>query len=231
MSAGLGVVAFSTWLGVLLIVLCFGSLLIALYCLLFTVPLNSFVQRVNSLGGGMRGIRAHVDDMLSQTDRRIAEMQRLMHEGMEEGLRESRAELEQHARSVAELRADLNALHEQLADLRNDSEVLEGELAGRVRTLVSESYRALAGTVLGAHEAVRDEMLRGAKKLRHPHDPRPPTGRWGERGQSDAHRQSERKIISALPLFGDTEKAARHTGAQPDRAGADEKEQEHTPAK
>jgi len=228
MGAMIGAVVFSTWLGVLLIVLCFGSLLIALYCLLFMVPLNSFVQRVNSLGGGMRGIRAHVDEVLSQADQRIAEVQRLLNERLERSLQEVEVELKSHGRSVAELRTDLNALHQQLAELRNDFEVLEGELAGRARTLVAESYRGLEGTVLGALEAVRDEMLRGATRLRHPHAPQPPAGRWAEHGPGEARRPSERKIISALPLFGDMDKVTQQRGADADEA--EEREQEHTPA-
>ena len=79
----LAVVALRNWQWVVLIVLCFGSLIIALYCLLFMVPLKSFVERINSLGGGMKGIRAYIEGVKSETERQIADVQELLDHGRE----------------------------------------------------------------------------------------------------------------------------------------------------
>jgi hypothetical protein len=199
-------VAFSTWQAVLLIVLCFGSLLLALYCLLFMVPLKSFVERVNSLGGGMRGIRAQVDGALSQTEARL--------EQIEAAVRELRAELEKGAGGAVKLAADLGAIQERLADLKDDVEVLEGQLSESVQRQVAASCRELEGVVLAALEAVRDEMLRGANRLRSPRETRPPvTGppptRLMERGPGELRPEASRKIIPAWPLLEEAAKSGR----------------------
>ncbi len=204
MYAALGEVVFSTWQGVLLILLCFGSLLIALYCLLFMVPLKSFVNRINLLGGGVRGIRAYVDGMRSENEERIAALEDLLHEqlsalraemegGIESGAASSRqaeAHMQQLERTVQTLRAELgnstaelrklpaslDTLRRQLGEVRNDFEVLEAQLAGSVRKLVADSYQQIEGTVLSALGTVQDEMLRGSSELLASREPKPHGG-------------------------------------------------------
>ena len=51
------------------------SLVIALYCLLFMVPVKRFWERIRTLGGGLKGIEAHVDGVRSKVSRRLEEVE------------------------------------------------------------------------------------------------------------------------------------------------------------
>ncbi len=185
---------FGTLQGIVLILLCFASLIIALYCLLFMVPLKRFVAKINSLGGGMKGIRAHVAGLQSETQKKIGALRESVTEeldGTRQELQDAvgalakemlqaqagvqrldrathnlQAGLRDDASDVRKLSATVNTLRKEAAELRNDFEALEVELHGSVRQLVSDSSQQLEGTVLSALEAVQDEMLRGTRKLR-----------------------------------------------------------------
>lgn len=201
MSLHMAAVVLPTWQWVLLMSLCFGSLTIALYCLLFMVPLKSFVQKVNSLGGGMEGIRKYVDGLRSETEKRIASVQGHLQQELEQTRAEFRGAMDALTQStrqaqsgiqkldgevqglqtelrgtvseMGEMSAGLGKIHKQLGELRNDFDVLQVELRGSVQQLVSDSYQQIEGTVLSALEAVKDEMLRGAGKLQASRDPGP----------------------------------------------------------
>lgn len=190
----LGAVVFSTWQGIFLILLCFGSLGIAIYCLLFMVPVKSFMQRINSLGGGMEGIRSHVDGVRMEVEERIEEVERALGEQLEEVSRRSRedtAQLRKKLRSasqtlrkldsgVRELREELSraqthredlqrsakSLGAGVRDLRHDFKALEEELDAQVRQTVAGSYQQIEGTVLSALKAVQKDMLRVSRGLR-----------------------------------------------------------------
>jgi len=261
MGTALAEVVFSTWQAMVLILLSVASLLIALYCLLFMVPLKSFVQRVNSLGGGMRGIRVYVDEVAGKTDARIAELQGLLQrevarlrteltEGLRrvsDGLEQARAragelerrleglrsELAMQGAGAERLRTDLEGLRSRLGELGTDLEVLGSELNGSVRALVEESYQGLEGTVLGALEAVQDQMLLGTARLRGVHGPGSPPGRSTERPRSDTHGTRRSKIISAVPLFGEGQRERRQEGQSAVEEGAEQKAEspQHSPAK
>ena len=183
-----------TWQAVVLILLCFGSLIIALYCLFFMVPLKSFVRRINSLGGGVRGIRAHVNGVRSETEKRISVMEEVLRnelgklradlqgaldaaadsasrahsglQGLERTVQHFQAQLREHSSDGRKLSEGLAHMRKELSDLRNDLDVVEVELRGSVSQLASDSYKQLEATVLGALEVLQDEMLRAADKLR-----------------------------------------------------------------
>ena len=194
MSPSLAAMVFQTVQGILLIVLCFSALIIALYCLFFMVPLRQFVERINSLGGGMKGIQAHVDGVRCETEAKIKELEELTRQelsrartelqGELQSLTESahkvqaslqrldqaaqslQAELRENASDTRKLSGTLSALRAELEDLRGDFQALQGELDGTVRQLVAARCGELEGTVLRALEAVQDEMLRGTANLR-----------------------------------------------------------------
>ena len=198
MGPELALVTVPTWQWVLLMVLCFGSLIIGLYCLLFMVPLKSFVERINSLGGGMKGIRTHVDGVKSETEQQIVAAQEHMEERLSEaqtGLRDAiesvadtagqaheaivrldraaqslQAAVRENAADARDLSASLGAAHKELEELKSDFAALHAELRGSVSRMVGEYYQRVEGTVLSALETVKDEMLRGA-------GPRPPRDR------------------------------------------------------
>jgi len=229
MGLQLAVVVLPTWQWVLLIVLCFGSLIIGLYCLLFMVPLKSFVERINSLGGGMKGIRSHVEGVRSETEERIAAVQ----EHAEGELKESHAELRGAVDSAAQragqaqaglqrleraaqnlqaglrdnasdarsLSAGLATMRKELEELRSDFEALQAELRGSVGQMVSESYQQLEGTVLSALEALKDGMLRAATVPHSPSAGHGPRPTFDRSSGKDSRRRQPDKIIRAEPLF------------------------------
>jgi len=266
MSLQLGLAVLETWQAVVLIVLCFGSLIIALYCLLFMVPLKSFVSRINSLGGGMKGMRAHLDGVRNETESRIGAIDQFvrgefdrvraeLRQGLDAaaaGAQQARVQVQRLDGAVQRLQADLRecasdgrklsegagALQKELAEVRSDLGVVEVELRGAVNQLVSDSYQQVEGTVLGALEAMQDEMLRGAARLHRPGymaaswKPAPPGGVRRPSGR-DSGRRTGSKIISAKPLFGDL---AREPQVPASEEGADDDEamrtrQEPAPAK
>jgi predicted nucleic acid-binding Zn-ribbon protein len=117
-------VVFATWQAVFLIVLCFASLIIALYCLFFMVPLRSFMKHVNSLGGGMEGMRSHVEGVRDEVESRIDSLAESFRGNLtqqaqnlhqhEEKLQEHGETLGQHEKSLARQRQKLNRQKQEL---------------------------------------------------------------------------------------------------------------------
>lgn len=265
MAIVLANVVFSTWQAVLLIVLCFGSLVIALYCLFFMVPLKSFVQRINSLGGGMQGMRAHVDGVRSEIEKQIAALESLVRRHAEatraemevavdsaaEAARKGEAAVQRLAGAVEGLQAEsagqisasreaaaeLSALRGELGELRHDFELLQGELSGSIRRMVSQSYQTLEGTFTAALAAVSDEMLRGSGTLRNGRESRPSVGPganglFGDRGRQGLRQDAPSKIISAQPLFAQAERPEPVEGGHEEQADAEagRTEEQESPA-
>jgi len=225
MGLHLAAVVFSTWQAVILILLCFGSLIIALYCLFFMVPLRSFVERVNLLGGGMKGIESHLDGVQGEVERRIATVEELVRAAM----REVRCELQEAIQQVtnrtsrtqenvqrldratqnlqAELRdavadtrklaASVDAMRAALDEIRDDFAALDGELRGAISQQVTDSYQKLESTVLSALEAVQDDMFRGTSKLRSWQAPAPSHKPAGKFGVRPT-RDSRRRPLSKI---------------------------------
>lgn len=181
-------VVFATWQALFLIILCFVSMGISLYCIFFMVPLRSFMKHINSLGGGMEGIRSHVDGVREEVEERIDALESSVSETFEQQEREIANSLEEltdltgkasrrmdqmeerldsleeglteQKPKINRLRGELDNLGQQHADLRNDFDAIEDELQGRVRRAVEKAYNRLEGTLLGGLEALQDEMLR-----------------------------------------------------------------------
>ena len=248
MGLHLAAVVFPTWQAVVLILLCFVSLLISLYCLLFMVPLKSFVARINLLGGGMKGIETHVDGIRSETERRMAALEKQIRDGMDQlraevqaatnatgdkaaHLQESIQKLERAAHNLqAEVRAtasDTRKMEAALATFRagmeevqNDFSALEGELRSTVNQQVNVSYQKLESTVLSALQAVRDDMLRGASRLRTwqaPSPPPPPPSPQSSPAAdgrtpsaSRAARSSPRSLCSRMPRRGTAQRPRKN---------------------
>ena len=255
MGPQMAVTVLETWQAVVLILLCFGSLIIALYCLFFMVPLKSFVRRINSLGGGVRGIRAHVDGVRKDTEHRIGAVEHLlrdeltrMHSELQDSLEavaqragEAQSGLQRLDRTVQRFQADLRQhpsdgrrlsealaqMHKDLAELRNDLDVVETELRGSVGQFVSDSYKQLEGTVLSALEVLQDEMLRGASKLRRAGDSAPSRRPDGR----DSMRRPSGKIIPAEPLFADLDRGHEAANSKGEEGEPQQKQEDPAPAK
>jgi hypothetical protein len=245
MNVHLAAVTFSTVQALLLIALCFGSLIIALYCAIFMVPVKRFMARIHSLGGGMKGLEAHLSGLKSETDTRIAALEESLAgqtAGLEGGLHGLRRELEQlqvavqeDAATAAAFGRRVDALVKTMAGVESEFRTASGELRETLRRDVTDSCQGIESTVLSALEAVRDEMLRETRKLRAARDwgahARPSTqGRLGGPLYRETGRRGPDKIISTGALFADLEKGPANVDSPPDGEDAESGATEGQPA-
>ncbi|MHC4592258.1 MAG: hypothetical protein ACYS8L_06135 [Planctomycetota bacterium] len=180
------------WQQVVLIIVGFGALIIALYCLFFMVPVKRFWERINSLGGGIEGVESHVAGVHDEIAGRLAALEEATREQIAENReaaqsrlerlakdsRESQRELDRLRKDVQALQAglrqagsddmkvgrSLESLAKQLQQLRGDFDALDVELRESVRQLVSDSFNTVESTVLSALDAVQEEILYGASE-------------------------------------------------------------------
>lgn len=246
MTPVLAEVVFATWQAVFLIVLCFGSLAASLYCIFFMVPLRSFMKHVNSLGGGMEGIRSHVEGVREEIDTRLNNLEQDLEEALTQHREEvsdsvsatervasqNREQLEALDETVKNLQDTLsstqenlekfddrlNALRNRHASLNRTVEGMEEKVEGAVQKTVRDAYGSLEGSILGALEALQDEMLR-------------PGGKNQKGGDDSTHHRSRSgdstdeyadKIISAEPLFSEVDEQSDVTDEEEDQGNDDE---------
>ncbi|MDP6106987.1 MAG: hypothetical protein QGI33_00935 [Candidatus Brocadiia bacterium] len=245
MSIHLAAVTFSTVQALLLIALCFGSLIIALYCVIFMVPVKRFMARIHSLGGGMKGLEAHLSGLKSETDSRIAALEESLAgqtAGVEGELHGLRQELEQlqvavreDAATAAALGRRVDALVKAMTGVESEFQTVSGELREKLRQEVADSYQGIESSVLSALEAVRDEMLRETRKLRAARDwgthGRPSTqGRLGGALYRETGRRVPGKIISPGVLFAELDKGQANVDQPPEGEDAESGAPEGEPA-
>ncbi len=224
-------VAMPAWQAIFLILLSFGSLGIALYCLLFMVPLKKFVKHIESLGGGMEGLKKHLSGIETYFGKELERIESRLGESIDSAKIENEQQLEilgqqaektadtlkrfENARdalekSVENLHADFESnkkTHEsfqnQLRELQRDMSVLAEETEGKLQREVRESFYELEATVLATLEVLRDEML----PYKHEddfHNTDTPGDTSGTHKNSKNKRENDTedsKIISAGPLF------------------------------
>ncbi len=209
--------------GILTIFSC-ASLVIALYCLFFMVPVKRFWERIRTLGGGLKGIEAHVDGMRENVSRRLDELEGKLKADFEERRRENKKTLERLARrsrsnqgdleslrkDIQELQAELretaagagkvarkvNSLATRLEQIRGDLDAQEAELQRAVQQQVTETFASVESTVLAALESVQEEILYGVSGAP-PQSPRPSPCH-----KPDAAPGPRDNIIKVEPLFG-----------------------------
>jgi hypothetical protein len=164
-----------------------GALLIALYCLFFMVPVKRFWEKMEALGGGLKGIEGYVDEVHTEICQKLSEMetavrhqigqaqeetQEAVEKASDDG-KQARKELERLRADLQSLQAELrgaardstrvtqsvDALTKRLAGLQEDFNSLDVKLRESVRQLVAESFKSVEATVLNALDTLRDEML------------------------------------------------------------------------
>lgn len=207
---------------VILTVLSCSSLIIALYCLIFMVPVKRFWQRIRRLGGGLKGIEAHLNGVRSSIGQRLEEVEKNTQEQLEESRREfqksmdrlsranreTRRELRELRQTVESLQADLQktstdsrkalrcseSLGTRLQQTQEDFKALDAELRQAVRRHVSDSFSSVESTVLATLEAIQQEILYGFSDTpsRRGNGPKPPP---------PGARQTRDNIITVEPLF------------------------------
>ena len=238
MSILLADIAFSTAQALLLIAVCFGSLILALYCAIFMVPVKRFMARIHSLGGGMKGLEGHINGLKSETDKRIAAAQDLVL-GLCTEVAEIQGELERLRTDVANERAEveevnrrLDAVTKGLAAVQTEFGALPTELRENVRQQVSDSYHRMESMMLGALEALQDEMLRETRGRRTARV-QSRAGGTGPPGRIPERRRgaTSSKIIPAPSLFGGLEKEQTQPEAEIPAQDGSETPRETVPAK
>ncbi len=200
------------------------SLIIAIYCLLFMVPVKRFWERVRTLGGGLKGIEAHVDGVRSKIGSRLDGIEESTAERLEacrQELREALEKLSQEGRHtrrrVEDLQKELEAIRQelgaasteghraaqrvealtgQLQGVRSDLEGLDVELRQSVRQKVADAFTTVESTVLATLEAIQEEILYGVSGSS-PHSPD-----HAKRPSPPAPaRRTKGNIITVAPLF------------------------------
>ena len=177
------------WQEMVLIILCCASLIISLWCIFNMVPVKRFSQLIRSLGGGVKGIEAHMDNVRDEIERTLAELENStqqqvaqVREATEAAVekvgresREARRELDRVRNDLQALQAELRGaagdsrkvsrgvgeLTKQLQQLRSDFDVLDVELRESVRQQVANSFTSVESTVLSALEAIQEEIVHG----------------------------------------------------------------------
>jgi hypothetical protein len=219
------------WQAVVLILVSFGALIIALYCLFFMVPVKRFWERIRSLGGGMKGIEAHVDGVRNEirgrldavekaaeqcvaqagqaseaVTSRLAREQREVKREMERfraDLQSLQAELRQTANDTMKAQQSCEALAKRVERLLGDFDALDVELRESVRQLVAESISTVESTVLSALEAMQEEIVYVANGVPEPRENGPNRSHTTSRpsGWTPAPRRTHDNIITMEPLF------------------------------
>ncbi len=235
------------WQAIVLIIVSFGSLIVALYCFLFMVPVKRFWERVRSLGGGMKGIEAHVNGVLDQLGRRLNELESSFAQQIRESREAAEATLDQlakdgHAmqRELEMTRKELQSLQAQLREagadnrkvvrtaelltkelqqLRSDFDALDVELRESVRQLVADSFTGVESTVLSALDAIQDEMIRAAPGQRAPSEPRGGPARPAPRLTGRPSGRGRDNIITVHPLFAGLNQGQAGEGTEDDSQG------------
>ena len=175
------------WKQIVLICFSCGALVIALYCFLFMVPVKRFWERIDSLGGGMKGIEAYVDGVHDDMRHKLSMISESVQERLTRAEESSQAAVERVAtetqaarrdferlrRDLQSLQADLRAaaadggrmarniesLNQRIEELRGDFDALDANLQKAVRECVTESFSTVESTVLSALDAIQEEML------------------------------------------------------------------------
>ena len=116
------------WQEVILIIFSCGALIIALYCLFFMVPVKRFWERIDSLGGGVKGVEAYVDGIRDEVSRRFSEIENSVRQQMSQAQENALDAVEKVAEDSRQARRDLERM-------RGDLQALQAEL----RTAAADS--------------------------------------------------------------------------------------------
>jgi len=222
------------WQAVVLIVVSIAAFIMSLYCLLFMVPFKRFrrfIERIDSLGGGMKGVENHVDGVREEIKARLTELEEGTRKQLAESRqgasaaadklirehREAQRELERMRRDVQSLQAELRAasadtmkasqnseaLTKQLQQLRSDFDALDVELRESVRQLVADSLSTVESTVLSALDAMQEEIFYGTSGSPRPNKPVPPRTEPTRPASvfGGTDRPARENIIPVGPLF------------------------------
>jgi uncharacterized protein YoxC len=174
--------AIATWQAVVLIVLCCSALIISLYCLFFMVPLKRFMEHIDSLGGGVKGVEEHVDGVASEMRERLdaveKETQELLDEKSSElrkKIRESTNTLQNRVKSTSstarqasqrlqELSDSVEALKSRLENQENRTEELDEAMKKVSRRLqqLQNDFDSLEGET---HQSVQREVNESFREL------------------------------------------------------------------
>ncbi len=253
MHPALATIELTTVRFVILVLFSTGALFISFYCLFFTVKEKNFWARIHSLGGGLRGIEAHVAGVKEELSGRLDALEKSTAEQadalrQESGAsaekltksdRESAREIERLRRELQSLQAELReaiagnarlgqaveTLTNQLRQLRGDVDGLGVELRESVRQQVADSFMSVESTILSALDAVQEEMIYGANR---PTDGGAPfSARHTGPKPAPCGEGDRQNIISMGPLFAN----ARRDEVEPVDDEGEEEEPEPAEAK
>jgi uncharacterized phage infection (PIP) family protein YhgE len=212
----------------ILLIFSVAALLVSFYCLFFMLPEKRFWDRIQSLGGGLKGIETHVEGVKAELSGRLDALEKLTGERAEavrqdaqssteklsKADREAARELDRLRRELQSLQVELRealagnsrltqsveSLTSQLQQLRGDIDGLGVELRESVRQQVADSFVSVESTILSALDAVQEEMLYGISQPTDTTTPFP-ARRPASKTISSGADGDRQNIISMGPLF------------------------------
>ena len=183
------------WHAITLIFISCVALIISLYSLLFTVPIKRFWEHIESLGGGLEGVKKHMEGVKADVSRRVDSIEEQMREQIEAETQDLQkktdrlatkvedntealsAEIEKAQKRLQELKKALATARSELEEVGSDKESL-----ARAVTKLSERVDDLESDFESIDMELRESIARRV---------------------SESQRQVEASVLSALDAIQD----------------------------
>jgi len=205
------------------------AIIMSLYCIMFMVPLKRFWERIDTIGGGLKGVETYVDGIGEDVRRKLTDAGKTAAAQIEQARQENQQSVDEavaqitHARSELqtvrnELKAlesnlsqaqggsdkverGIEALNKRLRQMRRDFDSQEARLRDAARKQIADSFKTIESTVLSALDALHDEMLTAGPATTSTSSDRGSGGAWRGRSGGGGAARSGGTIIR--PLFGE----------------------------
>jgi len=183
------------WHAITLIGISCVALIVSLYCLLFTVPLRRFWQQVESLGGGLEGVKKHTESIKADVSRRLESVEEDVHKKVEKQTEDLQQETRELARRVEK---KASALSTRLDQTREKMQELEKAIGGVQSRLEDgdrdrEELERAVGKLSERIEDLESDFDSIDMELRESIS----------RRVSESHKQVEARVLSALDAIQD----------------------------
>jgi chromosome segregation ATPase len=230
-------------MAIYVLILSVAAVLMSLYCIIFMVPLKRFWERIDTIGGGLKGVEIYVDSIDEDLRRKLTAAGKTAAEQIEQARRENQQSVDEAVEQIAHAREELEAVHgelkalegnlshaqggsdkvergieamnKRLRQMRRDFDSQEARLRDAARKQIAESGKTIESTVLSALDALHDEMLTAGPATTSGTSSRGSGSTWHGRSGGGAPRGGGTII---RPLFGEP---PAEDGSEPDTEESD----------
>ena len=226
------------------------AIILAVRCTLFSVPLKRFLERIDTIGGGIKGVETYVDSIDEDLRRKLTAADKTAAAQIEQARQENQQSVDQavaqitHAREELdavrnEMKAlesnlsqaqggsdkvgrDIEAMNKRLRQMSRDFDSQEARLRDAARKQIAEAGKTIESTVLSALDALHDEMLMAGPATTTAPPNRSSGGAW--RGRSGGGPAARGGGTIIRPLFGEpsAESGTESDAAEPPPASSED---------